>query len=570
MSAAGPDTQVEESVPSAVQKHRARISPLWLVPLAAAGLVLYLGYQALASHGPTVTVTFKTAAGLSVEQTLVKHKSVTLGTVQGIELSKGEDHVIVSLSMDSRAESMLSEKTRFWVVRPRVEAGAVAALQTGLETLVSGSYIELDPGPSRGAAKHSFVGLEQPPAVRSGEPGTTFTLIADEIGPIGAGSSILHRQVPVGEVLDFDLDEKTGRVSIRAFVRAPYDRLVVEHTCFWNVSGLDVGMGASGLHVEVSSVRTLLSGGIAFQTPTEHQESKRVEPGHSFPLFKGEDAAEIALFGDTAPYVAYFDESVQGLAKGSPVKLFGMQVGNVTDLSLVLDPTDPERPHLVARVGLVLQPHRALEGPAADTLYPAHMREQVRQGLQIVLETSNYLTGEKALSLSYLPNVKTSAPREESGVLVLPSHAGGIDTLTDTLTEVATRLDSIPYEQIGKSLNHTLHSIDQAVSGPELQHAIAGLSSTLEEVHALAQEARTGLAPALQRLPAIAQHVDEAVQNANAALTNLGGSDGEFQQKAQRLLSQVADMARSVRLLADFLEHHPETLLRGRTPEVKK
>lgn len=555
--------------PAALQKHRFRLSPLWLVPLAAAGLVAYLAYHAVASHGPTVTLTFKTADGLSVEQTEVKHKAVTLGTVQGIELSEGEDHVIVHLRMEARAESMLTKNARFWVVRPRLQAGAIAALQTGLETLVSGSYIELDPGSGRGEKKLSFQGLEQPPGVRSGEPGTTFVLRADEIGPIGPGSSILHRQVPVGEVLDFDLDERNGSVSIRAFVRAPYDRLVVRDTCFWNVSGLDVGMGAGGLHVEVGSVRTLLSGGISFQTPIERTGGEHAEAGHSFPLYPSEDAAEIALNGQAIPYVAYFDDSIQGLAKGSAVKLFGMQVGNVTDLSLVLDPTDRARAHLVARVGLVLQPHRALSGPAAETLYPDAMRAQIASGLQVVLETSNYLTGEKALSLNYLPKQKAGPPREEDGALVLPSHSGGLDTLTDTLSEVAARLNSIPYEDIGKSLQHTMHSIDHAVSGPELQQALAGLSSTLEEVHALAHEARNGLAPAFQRLPAIAAHVDEAVANANAALTNLGGSNGEFQQKAQRALSQVADMARSIRLLSDFLERHPETLIRGRAPEAK-
>ncbi|MEY4512744.1 MAG: hypothetical protein RLZZ450_4866, partial [Pseudomonadota bacterium] len=235
--------------------------------------MLYLGYDALSSRGPTVTVTFKTASGLSIEQTEVKHKSVTLGKVESIELSEGEDHVVVSLRMDARAESMLTDRAQLWVVRPRLQGGVGAALQTGLETLVSGAYIELDPGPSRGADKRKFAGLEQPPAVRSGEPGTAFVLRADEIGSIGEGSSISHRQVSVGEVLSVELDEKTGGVNIRAFIRAPYDRMVVARTCFWNVSGIDVGMGAGGLHVEVASMRAVFSGGIAFQTPLEHTRS---------------------------------------------------------------------------------------------------------------------------------------------------------------------------------------------------------------------------------------------------------------------------------------------------------
>lgn len=317
-------------------------------------------------------------------------------------------------------------------------------------------------------------------------------------------------------------------------------------------------------------MRAVFSGGIAFQTPTEYAHEPRAEVDHAFPLLDSRDAAELLLHGEAVPYVAYFDDSIEGLSKGSPIKLFGLQVGNVQELALVARSPRGERARASARVEFVVQPHRALDGPAAELLYPPQMRQQVADGMRVVLETSNFLTGEKALSLSYLPNAKgVELVRDEEGAMVLPSHSGGIDTLTDTLSEVAARLNSIPYEQIGKSLQHALGSVDQTVSGPDLKRAIAGLASTLDEVHALAHEARTGLAPAFERLPEIASNLDEAVKNANAALTNVGGQDGAFQQKAQRLLTQVADMARSVRLLADFLEKHPETLLRGRQPEVK-
>ena len=553
-------------IPSAVARRR-HFSPVWLAPLTALGVVLYLGYHALVSSGPTIELTFETADGLKVEQTQVKYKAVTLGTVRSIELAEGEAHVVVKVSMKARAADLLTDRARFWVVRPQLQTGALAALQSSLETLVSGSYIELDPGLERGAPSRSFQGLAQPPAVRSGAPGTTFELAASELGSIGAGSSILHKEAQVGEVLSYELDERTGDVSIRAFVRAPYDRLVQKSTCFWNASGIAVGMGAGGLRVELASMRTMISGGIAFETPTANDPGKPVQTGHRFPLFRSEAAAEVALFGEAVPYAVYFEDSIQGLSQGSPVKLFGMQVGNVTDLSVVFAPSSAGQQRLTARVYFVLQPHRALAGEAAKTLYKEAMREQVARGLQVLLETSSYLTGEKALALSYLGQGKGRAPSEEAGVMVLPGQVSGIGAFTDTLSEVAARLNSIPYEQIGRSLNHTLSSIDHAVSGPRLERAMSELASTLEEVHALAREARAGLSPAFERLPQIAAHVDEAVKNASAVLTNVGGAEGDFQRKAQRLLTQVADMARSVRLLADYLERHPEALLRGRTPE---
>jgi paraquat-inducible protein B len=560
----GRPAEPEDELPRAVERPRRQISPIWIVPLVAALVLAYLAYQAIAERGPTITVTFKTADGLQVEQTEVKHKAVALGTVKSVELSERGDRVVVRIAMDARAKPMLTESARFWVVRPRLKSGGLSALQTGLETLVSGSYIELDPGARGGPRRHHFTGLEQPPAVRSDDPGTPFVLAAQKLGPIGAGSPILHRQMQVGEVLGSKLDEHSGTVYVSAFVRAPYDKLVVDHSCFWNASGLDVHTGADGLHLEVASLRIMFSGGIAFDTPQQHAADAPAAGNHTFRLFPTEAAADVALHGTTVPYVAYFGESLQGLGEGSPVKLLGSQVGNVTELGLALAPGTGDTPRVVGRVGFVLQPERAPSPQVAQLLAHASMREQAAHGLRVVLETSNYLTGEKALALSYQPGAKGGVLSEEQGALVLPSQTRSLERLTDALGDIASRLQSIPYEQIGKSLDHTLRSIDRAVSGPDLERAIAGLSSTLQEVQALAHEARSGLAPALARLPDIAAHVDQAVESANAALTNLAGSDGEFQRNAQHMLTQVAEMARSVRLLADFLERHPETLVRGR------
>lgn len=566
-SAAEPERARADSLPplAEARRHR-RLSLVWILPLLAAAIVAYVTYQAIVAHGPSITITFKTAEGLRVEQTQVKYKAVALGTVQEVELSEGGDHVVVHIDMNARAEPLLTEHTQFWVVRPRLSAGAIAALQAGLETLVSGSYIELDPGSPGGEKKRHFRGLEKPPAVRSGEPGTTFVLHASQIGSLGPGSQVLHRQVTVGEILGYDLDEKSGELAIRAFVRAPYDQLVRRDTCFWNVSGVDVGMSADGLHVEIASVRTMLSGGVAFQTPERKLHAPRAQADDQFRLYATEAAAEVALHGQSIPYVVYFHDSIQGLSEGSPVKLFGVQVGNVTDLRLVLDPEGHEGAPLAARVGFVLQPQRALEGDAAAFLTPDPMRAQVANGLRVMLESENYLTGEKALSLSYVSGAPAAKARDEGETLVVPGDARSLSALSGALSDVATRLNKIPFERIGKSLDHTLASVDQVVSSPSLKRAIDDLAGTLHEAHALTRDAQRNLSPALSRLPTISAQVEDAVENANAALASVGDEGSDFQRKTQRLLTEVADMARSVRLLSDFLERNPEALLRGRGP----
>jgi paraquat-inducible protein B len=556
-----------QELPSARERLH-RISPFWILPLIAAGLVAYLGYRAISEHGPTVTISFESGAGLRAEQTEVQYKAVPLGTVREIELDKDAKRVLVHIAMDARAEPLLTDQARFWVVRPRLSMQDVAAMQTGLETLVSGAYIELDPGAHRGQKRSHFTGLERPPVVRSGEPGSTFFVYAQASHGLSVGSPIRHGDVSVGEVTALDLDERSGRASVRVFIHDPYDHLVNERTHFWAINGVDIGMSANGLHVELASLKTLLSGGIEFSDPIGSENAPRAPAGHSFPLFDSEAQAGLELYGRTVPYLTYFEESVQGLSRGSPVNVLGMQVGLVTDVALARDPRPDAPPRMLARVSFVLQPQR-LTARAAETLEQSAVALEVGQGLHAILETTNFITSEKALSLDFMPKASAGRVRQEGDAMVLPSHVRGIGSITDSVSALTKRLNAIPYEQIGQNLNHLLRSADRTVGGPELQQAIRKLSETLAEIQSLAHDAHQGLTPALERLPGIAQRIDEAVNHANAALATLDGRDGELQIKAQRMLSEVSEMARSVRLLADMLERNPEALLRGKTPEVK-
>lgn len=558
---------MSDGLPSALTRNH-RISPFWILPVVAAGLVAYLAYRAIAEHGPTVVLTFDKADGLRVEQTEVKYKAVTLGTVREIALMNDATRVRVEVEMDARAEELLTDQAQFWVVRPRLSLRDLAAMESGLETLVSGAYIELDPGPKRGAKRTHFTGLERPPVVRAGEPGTTFVLNAETSHSLGVGSPVRHGDMAVGEVLAVDLDERSGRASVRAFIRDPFDHLVSERTHFWAIQGVDIGMSANGLHVQLASLRTLLSGGIEFSDAMGAEQAPRAEPGRGFPLFANEAQASLDMYGHTVPYRAYFSESVQGLSRGSPVNVLGMQVGLVTDVELARDPHEDVAPRSLARVSFVLQPER-LSPRAAETLEPASVQAQVAQGLHVLLETTSYITGEKALTLDFLPAPSARPLAREDDLMVLPSHVRSLGAISDQVSTLATRLNAIPYEQIGRNVNHMLASLDRTVGGAEMQQAVHELNTTLAEVRALAHEARAGLRPAFARLPGIAERVDQAVDHANAALASVDGRDGDLQRQAQQMLREVAEMARSVRLLADMLERNPESLLRGRSPELK-
>jgi paraquat-inducible protein B len=546
------------SHPSAIEGKR-RFSFVWLVPIVAAALVIYLGYTTLSRRGPEITLHFQTADGLAEQQTLLKYKSVPLGTVEDVDLGGKHADVVVHVRMQRSAKFLLTDHARFWVVRPHFTLANIS----GLETLVSGAYITVDPGVPGGRAERDFKGLEEPPGTTSDQPGRTFDLKASRIGSLSEGAPVFYRDVTVGTLLKYDLPEGLGPVSLHVFIRTPYDQLVHGDTLFWNASGVSLTTGSDGIHLELESIEALLTGGIAFETPADGGSGPVPESPTAFRLYESKPKADAALFRLNTPCVSYFRSSVQGLERGSSVQIFGVQIGAVSDVKLVFDSATRR---FVARVKFDLQPERVLKPSEYYDVSAPGVRALVADGLRVVLDSSNLLTGQKVLSLQYVPNTKEELVTQEGDALVLPSHAGGIGGIITAMADITAKLDRIPFEEMGNNLNNTLRSLNDTVGGPDLKNAIASLSQTMKDVGHLVHEADTNLTPTMQRLPAIAGDLQAAIDRARDALGAGGyGPNSDVQRNLARMIDQVAETARAVRFLADFLDHHPEALLFGRT-----
>ncbi|MBV9251319.1 MAG: MCE family protein, partial [Acetobacteraceae bacterium] len=240
------------AIRSSVDRRR-RLSFIWAIPIVTVLVGLWLAWNTLSQRGPEITITFETAEGLTAGQSHVRHKDVDMGMVTNIALSEDLQHVLVTVRMNRESRPFLTDRAKFWVVKPRFFAGSV----TGLQTLVSGAYVELLPSPAGGTPERDFVGLENPPVLQSDVPGHTFLLKAPRIGSLSLGSPVFFRDLAVGQVLGWDLDDMAKSVTIHAFVRSPFDQYVRESTRFWNASGASVNFGANGLQVELESLRAL-------------------------------------------------------------------------------------------------------------------------------------------------------------------------------------------------------------------------------------------------------------------------------------------------------------------------
>jgi paraquat-inducible protein B len=550
--------------PLAHARHRHRFSLVWLIPIVAALIAAYLGYRTISERGPLITITFSTGAGLTAGQTTVQHKSVALGTVERVRLAADMKQVIVSVRMNAESTPRLTDHAAFWVVRPRLTAGSIS----GLETVISGAYIEFDPGDPGGKPQREFAGLDEPPGVRSDEPGRTFTIMARRLGSLNAGAPIFYRDMPVGEVLSHDQPGLTGPVPVHIFIRKPFDDFVRQDSHFWNVSGLSVGLGPTGVHVEVASLQAVLSGGIAFDTPGTSADQKPAPANAKFELYPDYQTAQAAGLHTHIPLVVYTTDSVSGLSRGSSVEFLGLQIGLVTEVKLELQPSGEAR----VRIAFDVQPERVFPDSEIHLEQTGQLAQNlVARGLRVQIATSNYITGQRELSLAFFPDAPPATVGREGDAFVLPSQPGDFASILSSAGQFMGKLNQLPLNQIAESLNGTLKSLDSTVSSPELKQALTSLSGTLVTVQDAVRKIDNGLTPTLARLPAIAQQLQDAVGRANRVLSSVDqgyGANSDFKRDVDRLMWQVNDTARSIRLLADFLDRHPEALIRGRTGQA--
>jgi paraquat-inducible protein B len=547
----------------AAARRSRRVSAIWVLPLVALAIGAWLAWDTLSKQGPTITIGFDTAEGLQPGQSQLKFKDIVFGTVKSLELAPDHGHVLVTIATTRQAEPLLTDKTVFWVVKPRFFAGGVS----GLETLLSGSYVGMLPGATAGKAERRFKGREDPPILTEHVPGHVFLLKARRLGSISLGSPIFYRDLSVGEVLGWDIADMAQYVTIHAFVRAPYDGYVNDETRFWNASGLSIKLAGTGLEIQLESLKALLLGGIAFETSDQETRVKAASlDNHVFPLFADRDTAQAASYTHKILVMSYFPGSVSGLGPGSPVTVHGLTVGHVTDVRLTYDKATDR---VLAPVRYEVEPERIVgvgvrlyqnETQAVDVL--------VKQGLRATLQSASLITGQQEIALDFQPKAPPVEVTMQDGFFVLPTGGGGgFAGLQASAGDLLNKVNTIPFDEIGKNVEEILQSVNQLANGPQMRTALTKLAATLATAETFTRNLNSGTAPAFKQLPEMANQLQKTVGSANKLLVSLDsgyGDNTKFNRDMERLLVQTNDAVSSIRALADLLARHPEALIKGR------
>lgn len=545
-----PDADVA-SLPEAELAPAGRLSAVWLIPLLALAIGGWLAWKSYSERGPEIEIAFKSATGLQAERTKVKFMDVEIGQVTGISVSPDLTHALVKARLLAGSERYLTDGTRFWVARPRISATEV----TGLETLLSGPYIAIDPVIA-GEPRREFSGLDTPPLVTTAEPGKHFLLKADSLGSLNIGSPVFYRAIQVGQVVSYELDPDNQGVSIRVFVSSPYERLVLTNTRFWNASGIDVRLTAEGIKVETDSLLSILIGGVAFENVrTLEAEGTPASDNQAFPLYASQEKASETLYTRRVSYLLYFEGSVHGLEIGAPVMVRGIKIGQVLDIRLDFD---PDHRNIQIPVLIELEPERIADAPRVEAGKEGEvMAELVAEGLRGQLKTASLLTGKLYVDLDLHPKAPTAILGRRGDLAVIPTVPAPLDDLGNKVSSLLGKLDNLPVEEIGSDLREAVRGAKGILNSEALANSLVELEASLRTLRSAAQvvDERT-----LPKLDAAVDQLRATFKSAQEVIA----PDTVLYQDIKRALTELATAARAIRDLADYLERHPEALIKGK------
>ncbi|MCF8468048.1 MAG: MlaD family protein [Sneathiella sp.] len=561
-----------EAPQAKVRRGYASLMSIWIVPLIALGVAVYLIVRTIAGQGEEVTILFENAEGMVPGKTQLKYKSVDIGVLTRVDILDKDKGVNLVVDVKREADKYLTDTARFWIVSPAIGFQGIS----GLQTLLSGSFIEIDPGEG-GKDQTEFVGLKTPPVITSNDKGTEYILKTQKLRNINRGTPVMYKGLEVGSVLGYRLADDSKAVEVYTFVKAPFDALVLEGSNFWNAGGINVSVSTSGVEVGAESLQALVTGAVEFATPEIYQNTFKAEKKHEFKLYDNERAKDEARYTEKVVYVLYFDGSVSGLSLGANVEFKGIKVGTVRDINLEID---EENQKYYIPVLIDIEPQRisiADDGKNIRSLIETRelrrkiIKDLITRGLKGKLKSSNFLTGQLIVDLDLIPDKKAVFVAKSSRYPEIPTVPTDLEEITSSVSQLMAKLDKLPIDRLGKGLANTVEGFDKFINSGELQTTIAEYRKLAVSIRVVAEnidrKTLPGIDATMDSTRDAVKKIDATLAAAQSMFNSINGmiADGSpFKYDLTNMLQELAAASRAVRGLADFLERNPSSLISGK------
>ncbi len=566
------DSNLTEPPKAKVRRGYGSVMSIWLIPVIALLVAVFLIAKTISEQGAEISIVFENAEGMEPGKTRLKYKDVDIGLLKRIDILDEDKGVSLVVEVDRVADKYLTETARFWVVSPKIGLQGI----TGLQTILSGSFIEIDPGKG-GESKKEFVGLATPPVITSNDKGTEYLLSTEKLSNIDRGTPVIYKGLQVGNVLGYRLAKNGKFVEVYTFVKAPYDDLVLEGTNFWNAGGVNISVSTSGVEVGAESLESLITGAVEFDTPEIYLNTFKAEKGHEFKLYDNRQAKDNAKYTEKVVYILYFDGSVSGLSVGASVEFKGIKIGNVREITLEIDEENQKYyiPVLIdiepQRISITDDGNKILSLPEVGKLRRQIVKGLIDRGLKAKLKSSNFLTGQLIVDLVLLPNKEAVYVTQNGRYPEIPTVPTDIDEITNTVAGIVEKFDKIPIDRLGNSLTDTVEGIDKFINSGELQSMIAEYRKLAVSLQVIAKNVNKETLPeinmTLDETRDALKKVDGTLASAQSLFANANSliADGSpLKYDLTVMLKELAAASRAVRGLAEFLERNPSSLISGK------
>ena len=543
-------------VMSAQVIHRSRQwSLIWLIPMIALIVALYVGYQAWQAQGEVIEISFTTATGIESGKTKLRYKDVDVGKVIDVKLTPDLKQVKVFIAIQRDLASQFKTDAQFWVVRPRITTRTIS----GLSTLLSGAYITLTTGEAEATA-NTFVGLDEPPTLSGASEGKHFTLVAERLGSMDVGSPVFYRGIAVGEVVNYTLNAQ-DLMQIQIFIKAPYHRLVKAQTRFWKVNGIDISLGSDGVKAQMESLLSFMQGGLAFENIQQLDTQANINASHQFNLYPNKDSISHNAPNLRLTYVMNFSGSLAGLNEGAQVQHQGLTIGRVLDISPKFnhETLTIEMPVLVE-----LWPERMAMTEDAEQA-KALLWQMVHRGLKAQIKPANLLTGQMLIDLAY-HHVSADAPpiqQTKAGHDLFPTVASDVEHITQRVNAMLQQLEKAPIVETIADLKSAATGLKYALDSKrhdsivkQSEHLLKQVNSGLSKHEQLPAQLTATLAQTQKTLNTL----DVSLQQMNQTLSH----DSLIQHDFRSVLQELAKAATAIESLADSLQRQPNAVIFGK------
>lgn len=480
-----------------------RLSPIWIIPVVAVLIGVWLIVDNYRHTGPLITLTMSNAEGIEAGKTKIKTRNVDIGLVEEVRLSEDLSQALIMARINHDAEEILVKDTRFWVVKPRISREGIS----GFGTVLSGAYIQMQPGESD-QQQRKFSVLNQPPVAIEGVEGIRIKLISQLGNSLRIGDPVTYQGYTVGRVETAEFNKDTRQVNHQLFIESPYDVLISSNTRFWSAKGINLELSSAGFEVNIASLEALISGGVTFGELADLPVTDEAVGEGIYQLFPDEDSARQGIYSDYLEYVLLVEDTVRGLAEGAPVEFRGIRVGTVRKVPWrFTSPERPSRESFAIPVLIRMEPQR-LGGQ--EKIHLDEWRKRIESllgnGLRATLKSGNLLTGSLFVDLNIQPEQTDDYVKKTfEDRLVIPTTPTGLAQIELKVSNLLDKLNTLEVEPILQGMDNNMQqsetllreirdltsSVNQLVNDPQTQSVPANINQTLAEL----REAVKGLSP---------------------------------------------------------------------------